>query len=353
MKKLLTATMAIALGILLLGSTAVLAPGAAAQEASPLVAAWDFEGDREKGTISDKSGNGNTGTVLKADLDFAFGTENPSDGWGYAKWEDFTEDIPVIYDEARNSEVFFTQGLYEIMYDDVSFFNNFDDYSFSAWVKFAEVPAPNVNAYVRSAWLFKADRKMPLDSYCGIGFDFGYAGQQTFFSSPGQANWCVHTSDYALTKSRWINFTMTIQDGMYRLYVDGDPVKLVRSGKGSDDGVMYLDAGETPVKYANDFDVLTVGGGQQTGVQFGGNFKPANIYLDNVCFYNRGLTAAEVGEVVSGNYALEAEPAAEQPQAPEESGGCSSFAGVASGLFALPLTIGAVAAMTTRRGKHD
>lgn len=355
MNKFLTAVLSVAFGALLFGGAAAYVPVAAAEEEkSPLAVAWDFEGDGQGGKITDKSGNGITGTVLKADLDFAFGSEEASEGWGYARWETFSEEIPVIYDEARGSDVFFTKGLYEISYDDVSFFNDFDDYSFAAWVKFADVPAPNVNPYVRSAWLFKADRKMPLDSYCGIGFDFGYAGQQTFYSPPGRANECIHTSDYALTESRWTYFAMTITDGMYRIYADGEPIAVVRSGKGSDDGVMYLDAGETPVRYAEDFDVITVGGGQQTGVQFGGNFRPANIYLDDVCFYDRGLTPEEVQEVAAGNYALQADAQAGGGQEPPaEEGGCNAAAGIAGGLSALPLTVGAAVALAAGRKKHD
>lgn len=329
--------------------------GAADEQESPLVSAWDFEGDKELGKISDKSGNNQTGTVLKADLDYRYGEEAPSDGWGFAKWEDFKEDIPVVYDVGRNSNVFFTKGLYEIEFDSADFFNEFNDYSFSAWVKFADVPMPQINAFTKSAWLFKADNRMGQNASMGFAFDFGYAGQQTVYQSPTMYDQCLHTSNYMLTKSNWINFTFSITKGVYRLYIDGRLTELVRSGRGSDDAVTYAGAGVTPVQWTgNKIDSITVGGGQQVGPQFGGWFRPANIFLDNVCFYNRGLTQDEVKTVVSGNYALsdtsaETEPGGSADE--KEESGCSSSVTIGALTLIVAAAVGAV--LIIRRDRKD
>lgn len=358
MKRTLVCALALALGACAFCAGSVSGASAAAEEAeSPLVSAWDFEGDRELGKISDKSGNNLNGTVLKADLNYRYGEGAPSDGWGFARWESFDEEIPVVYDVGRNSNVFFTKGLYEIMFDDADFFGEFNDYSFSAWVKFADVPMPQVNAYTKSAWLFKADNAMGQNASMGFAFDFGYAGQQTVYQSPIMYDQCLHTSNYMLTKSRWINFTFSISKGVYRLYIDGQLTELVRSGKGSDDAVTYAGAGVTPVQWTGSkIDTLTVGGGHQVGPQFGGWFRPANLFLDNVCFYNRGLTQDEVKEVVSGNYALTAaQPDPDEPSENtgdgEKKSGCTSSVAVGSlTVFAAVIVAGGLIA---RRKKND
>lgn len=354
-KRLGGSMLAFALGACMFYPVPCKATVAADVQESPLVSAWDFEGDKELGKISDKSGNNQTGTVLKADLSYCYGVGAPSEGWGFAKWEDFDEDIPVVYDVGRNSNVFFTKGLYEIEFDSADFFNEFNDYSFSAWVKFADVPMPQVNPYTKSAWLFKADNRMGQNASMGFAFDFGFAGQQTVYQSPVMYDQCLHTSNYMLTKSNWINFTFSITKGVYRLYIDGELTELVRSGKGSDDAITYAGAGVTPVQWTGSkIDSITVGGGQQVGPQFGGWFRPANIFLDNVCFYNRGLTQEEVKTVVSGNYALTETSAEIEPESSDEEQetvGCSSS--VAMGSLSVIVAAAAITILMIRRGQKD
>lgn len=356
MKRIGISILALALGgCMFYTGTPAKVSGAADELESPLVSAWDFEGDKELGRISDKSGNNQTGTVLKADLDYRYGEGAPSEGWGFAKWKAFNEDIPVVYDVGRNSSVFFTKGLYEIEFDSADFFNEFNDYSFSAWVKFADVPMPQVNPFTKSAWLFKADNRMGQNASMGFAFDFGYAGQQTVYQSPTMYDQCLHTSNYMLTKSNWINFTFSITKGVYRLYINGQLTELVRSGRGSDDAVTYAGAGVTPVQWTGGkIDSLTVGGGQQVGPQFGGWFRPANLFLDNVCFYNRGLTQEEVKKVVSGNYALTDNSAEAEPDDSgdeREKSGCSSSATIGS--LTLILAAVAVTTLIIRRDRKD
>lgn len=272
-------------------------------EGRDIIVGWDFEGTDN--SVKDITGNNINGKILKADTAFLLEVDSPSEGWGFAKWLDLSEgETPFVYDTTRNSRVFHTDNKYEIMYDSVEFYNKFDNYSFSAWIKLGDLPYANVNPYTRSAWLFKADRKEYLDIYTGIGFDYGYAGQQSFFSPPASPNACLHTSNYALTKSQWFNMTMTIDKGVYRLYIDGKLTEIVRSGKGSDDAVTKADAGTTPIKMKTKYDIITLGGGHQTGWQFNSFFSPPNIFIDNACFYKKALNKDEIINVMNGNLTL-------------------------------------------------
>jgi hypothetical protein len=271
-------------------------------ETPTLLVGWDFENITDD-TIPDISGNDRTGTILKADLTFA--GSDPSPGWIAARWFNGKAEDCIVYDTARNSNVFYTKSIYELMYDDMTFYNDLDDFTFSAWVKFADVPPPNTNVFTRSAWLFAADRKATLGSFNGVGFDFGFAGQQTFYTAPGQLYGTIHTSDYPLVKSKWINFAFVMKNGNLSIYVDGESVDLVPAGGTSDYASKSLNAGATPARHPGGFDVLTLGGCHQTGTQFGGFFRPAHMFLDNACFYSKALTQEEIMTVMSGNLTLQ------------------------------------------------
>jgi hypothetical protein len=225
-----------------------------------LVAQWLFTGD-----ATDFTGNGNDGVATAGHADFGGGTPLlTTDRFGNA-------DNAYFFNEGAFINVPYTLAL------------NPTSISIALWVNAAEIRESN--------------RFMGLQSWNGFKFQL-QSVNKSFFTAATTDGIYDKDTDPPLDIETWYHLAVTYESGSMTFYIDGEQTQ------------QYSDATGDLVK-VDDHD-LAIGTGSSKYADNGDNYDNDHIIpaawggffhgsLDDIRFYNRVLTSAEVASI----YALE------------------------------------------------